>query len=81
MRKRDPGFYVSILAPPGMSAAPIELLDGPWPTRGAAERRSEEIAAGRPPGSGREPTVIEIAADGMTVLRPEDPEDGSAENA
>lgn len=68
-RKREPGFYVSVLAPRGFGAHRTELLDGPWPTRAAAERRSAEIAAGRAAGSGDAPSIVQIAEDGFTILR------------
>lgn len=72
MRRREPGFYVSVPAPAGMSSHPVELLDGPWPTEAAAERRASEILAGRPPGGSRDASVIQIGADGLTIIRRDD---------
>ena len=68
MRKREPGFYVSVLTTAGTAGAPVELLDGPWPSKQAAERRAGEIAAGRH-AAGDAPPVVEVAGDGVTVLR------------
>lgn len=67
-RRRDPGFYVSVPAPAGMSSRPVELLDGPWPNRAAAERRAGEIISSRGPGASL-PSIVEVAADGVTILR------------
>jgi len=68
MRRREPGFYVSVLTSAGSSGVPVELLDGPWPNKPAAERRAGEIAAQRH-SEGSTPPVVQVADDGITILR------------
>lgn len=69
MRRRQPGFYVSVRfarreGGPGLAG---ELLDGPWPTRETAEERAAEIEqTGRRPGATI--GVVRVASDGITVL-------------
>lgn len=67
MRKRHPGFYVSVPGPTTAEAgsANIELLDGPWPTRENAERRAAKIHADRP----RQTSIVRVAEDGITIIR------------
>ncbi|MGH2773480.1 MAG: hypothetical protein ACRDIU_10160 [Actinomycetota bacterium] len=58
MRKRTPGWYVSVLT------LGAELLDGPWQDREAAAHRAEEIR-----GQGRDASLVEVDSDGLTVIR------------
>lgn len=44
-----------------------ELLDGPWVSREAAAQRAEEIQQQQ----SRPATVVEVAADGVSVIREE----------
>ena len=70
MRKRQPGFYISVrphYAQPGMSL-PSELLDGPWPTLDAARHRAGEVRALRG-GEANDCSIVRVADDGFTVLR------------
>ncbi|MGI8426882.1 MAG: hypothetical protein ACR2FO_06585 [Actinomycetota bacterium] len=69
MRRREPGFYVSVMTSAGSLGAPVELLDGPWPNKQSAEHRAGEIASARPLEDSI-PPVVEIINDGLTVLRP-----------
>lgn len=52
-----------------MSREPLELLDGPWTSRAAAERRRKEIASSRP--DNRAPSIVRVDEDGTTIIREE----------
>ncbi len=68
-RKREPGFYVSVrLGRADAFGLPGELLDGPWPTREAAHKRVQEMMAQRE-GEAARHSVVQVAEDGVTVLR------------
>lgn len=65
MRKRQPGFYVSVrLEKQGLF--PSELLDGPWPNAESAHKRAGEMKARRDPGAAYR--VVEVTDDGVTVV-------------
>lgn len=69
-RRRQPGYYVSVhlASRQGALGLPSELLDGPWPTREAAERRAHEVEEqGQREGASYE--IVRIAADRMTIVR------------
>ncbi|MGH2768118.1 MAG: hypothetical protein ACREJP_09770 [Candidatus Methylomirabilales bacterium] len=69
MRRRQPGFYVSVRIGSARAAGlPRELLDGPWPSFESAQDRAGELEVQKS-REGVTCKVVRVAEDGVTVLR------------